>query len=149
MNISSDDAIDKINKIKKGIVLLDGPTGSGKTMILLKLKGKLNDKMIIVSYEKLVDSIIEKARNNKSKFIISKEVCEEYLNLKAKVVSIEDIDYLKGKDGICTVIAKTINNLAEKGVKVIITGFNIVNTMQSLTDSLIEYQAISLTKKQI
>ena len=106
-------------KQDRGIVLLDGCSGCGKTTLLKRLKETTSRPVYIFSYESVVDEILRAAR--------AKETCERYLldiSENNCVIGIEDVDYLRGKEATQACLAEMVCNAAEKHL-VIMTGNDV------------------------
>ena len=106
-------------KQDSGIVLLNGCSGCGKTMLLKRLKETTSRPVYIFSYESVVDEILRAAR--------AKETCERYLldiSENNCVIGIEDVDYLRGKEATQACLAEMVCNAAEKHL-VIMTGNDV------------------------
>lgn len=106
-------------KQDRGIVLLDGHSGCGKTTILKNLREVSSRPVYIFSYESVVDEILRAAR--------AKETCERYLldiSENNCVIGIEDVDYLRGKEATQVCLAEMVCNAAEKHL-VVMTGNDV------------------------
>lgn len=106
-------------KQDRGIVLLDGHSGCGKTTILKNLRKASSRPVYIFSYESVVDEILRAAR--------AKETCERYLldiSENNCVIGIEDVDYLRGKEATQACLAEMVCNAAEKHL-IIMTGNDV------------------------
>ena len=106
-------------KQDRGIVLLNGCSGCGKTMLLKRLKETTSRPVYIFSYESVVDEILRAAR--------AKETCEQYLldiSENNCIIGIEDVDYLRGKEATQAYLAEMVCNAAEKHL-VIMTGNDV------------------------
>lgn len=113
-------------KQDRGIVLLDGHSGCGKTTILKNLREASSRPVYLFSYENVVDEILRTAR--------AKETCERYLldiSENNCVIGIEDVDYLRGKEATQACLAKMVCSAAEKHL-VIITGNDVWPTIPIL-----------------
>ena len=108
--------LEYLQKQDSGIVLLNGGSGCGKTMLLKRLKETTSRPVYIFSYESVVDEILRAAR--------AKETCERYLldiSENNCIIGIEDVDYLRGKEATQACLAEMVCNAAEKHL-VIMTG---------------------------
>lgn len=106
-------------KKDREIVLLDGRSGCGKTMLLKRLREMSSRPVYIFSCENVVDEILRAAR--------AKETCERYLldiSENNCVIGIEDVDYLWGKEATQACLAEMVCNAAEKHL-VIMTGNDV------------------------
>lgn len=117
--MNSEEVLQYLLQKKSGIVLLNGCSGCGKTMLLKRLKETTSRPVYIFSYESVVDEILRAAR--------AKETCERYLldiSENNCVIGIEDVDYLRGKEATQACLAEMVCNAAEKHL-VIMTGNDV------------------------
>lgn len=123
---------DAVDFMPGGIVILDARSGYGKTTMLLKLKNKLQDQMLISSCETLVAEMVECIKREKTQDIY------KHITSK-KVFAIEDIDILHEKIFTLKKISDLINAVSDlKSTTVIITGTDIYEKMPQFIDSLKE-----------
>ena len=117
--MNSEEVLQYLLQKKSGLVLLNGCSGCGKTMLLKRLKETTSRPVYIFSYESVVDEILRAAR--------AKETCERYLldiSENNCVIGIEDVDYLRGKEATQACLAEMVCNAAEKHL-VIMTGNDV------------------------
>lgn len=117
--MDSERVLEYLQKQDNGIVLLNGCSGCGKTMLLKRLKETTSRPVYLFSYESVVDEILRAAR--------AKETCERYLldiSENNCIIGIEDVDYLRGKEATQACLAEMVCNAAEKHL-IIMTGNDV------------------------
>ena len=136
--------VDKISSSGKGIIVFDGPTGSGKTWLLNKVLKK-NDTARRFSYESFVETYINEIKENKSAVYVKKNMVEF---LKAyEIVGVEEIDMLWGKEYTQEAIAEIINIVSESTL-IIFTGISIEDRVPKLLKKFKETNIIYFEKKE-
>ncbi len=104
---------------RKGVILLDGYSGCGKTFLLKQLKLKSARPVYLFSYENVVDEIIRAAKNDEDSESYLLKLCEENC-----IIGIEDVDYLRGKEATQACLVAMVQTAAKKHL-VILTGNNV------------------------
>ena len=135
--MDSESVLEHILKQDKGIVLLDGYSGCGKTTCIRKLKATSSRSVFLFSYRDVVDTMLR-----------TKCTCDEYLLDICKencVICIEDVDYLFGKDVTQEHLAKMLQTAAQKHL-IILTGNDtqarIPVLCQMCTPNIIEFKQL-------
>lgn len=111
--MDSERVIEHLLKQDRGIVLLDGYSGCGKTTCIRKLKVTTSRSVFLFSYRDVVDEMLR-----------TECACDQYLLDICKencIICIEDVDYLSGKESTQEYLAKMIQIAAQKHL-VILTG---------------------------
>lgn len=118
-----------------GVIILDAPSGYGKTYSLLQIKKYNPEDVLILSYEELVRDICRCLKCDNS----CKKIAEELSVLikQFKIFAIEDIDFLAGKIYSLADICLLINKIVEyQTTIVVITGIDIYDKMPYFVDCL-------------
>lgn len=136
--------VDKISSSGKGIIVFEGPTGSGKTWLLNKVLNKSNTARRF-SYESFVEIYINQIKENKSAVYVKKSMLK-FLNAH-EIVGVEEIDMLWGKEYTQEAIAEIINIVSENTL-VILTGIGIEERVPKLLKKLKETNIIYFEKKE-
>lgn len=113
-----------------GVIIIDAPSGFGKTSILKKLRDTKSLNMQIYSTEKIVLEYLEHYR----KYGDAIPFYKNPIFHKSDVFVIEDIDLLKDKQISLSILAETINEL--KNIRFILTGINLQNRMKKFLEQL-------------
>ena len=121
-----------IENKKSGTILIEGPSACGKTYLLKKLRDTSPRQVRLLSYETVVDTMIENMKNHTYN---PNAMADTF---SSDVLCIEDIDFLKGKDHTQMEVAFLVNNISENNL-VIITGINLKSRVPSLFSFLCDY----------
>ena len=117
------------------IIVLDAPSGYGKTRILNEAKDIIGDGAVIVSYETMVNDIVRYIYHSDS----TRDITDELPPLvkRCRLFAIEDIDFLAGRNATQECIAAIVNKIAQyRTTVVVITGINITQKMPLFVNSL-------------
>lgn len=118
-----------------GVIILDAPSGYGKTYSLLQIKKYNPEDVLILSYEELVRDICRYLKNDNS----SKKMIEEFSRIikQFRIFAIEDIDFLAGKIYSLADICLLVNKIVEyQTTIVVITGIDVYDKMPYFVDRL-------------
>ena len=135
--MDSERVLEYLLKQDRGIVLLDGYSGCGKTTCLRKLKATSSRSVFLFSYRDVVGEMLR-----------TECTCDEYLLDICKencVICIEDVDYLFGKEATQEYLTKMIQIAAQKHL-IILTGNDtqprISVLCQVCTPNIIEFKQL-------
>ena len=110
------------------VIILDAPSGYGKTAALNKAKDLVGSSMVIVSYEALVNDIVHYINMDETGTDITNALPP--LIKKCACFAIEDIDFLEGKEALQDCIYKIVKKIAGyKTTTVVMTGIDIDKKM--------------------
>ncbi len=126
----------EICKVSPGEVLvIDAPSGYGKTRALNKLKDKNPDDMEIISYETLVGIICRHIIEKDIEGSLTDYLANEFKQFK--ILAVEDIDFLSGKNITQQSLCSLFNKItAESTTAVIVTGIKIMQKMPDFVKNL-------------
>ena len=111
--MDSERVLEYLLKQDRGVVLLDGYSGCGRTTCIRKFKDISPRSVFLFSYRDVVDEML-RTEWTYDEYLI--DICKENC-----VICIEDVDYLSGKDSTQEYLAKMIQIAAQKYL-VILTG---------------------------
>ncbi|MBQ3054740.1 MAG: hypothetical protein IJC88_01400 [Oscillospiraceae bacterium] len=117
------------------VLILDAPSGFGKTLSLQKQKRERPDEILVLSYETLAREISGYLKKHRS----AKHLTEDFASLlcRCKVLAIEDVDFLAGKTSTLAEICLLVNCISRrKTTAVVMTGIDIYDKMPYFVDYL-------------
>lgn len=117
------------------VIILDAPSGYGKTNALHEAKNLIGKSVAILSYEEVVNDIVRYLQNDNSGADVTDIIPS--LAKKCRVFAIEDIDFLEGKEATQKCICDIINKLADyKTTVIVLTGTDIRQKIPKLVQNI-------------
>jgi len=115
---------------ERGIIFISGPTMCGKTKMLNRIKNKNESNMSIISEEYLVTCMLGDCPNSS----VPKNGFFETFD--KKILGVEEIDFLAGKQASQETAGDIFNGLINDGVLVIVSGIKIKEKVQFLINTV-------------
>ena len=107
------------------IIVIDGPTGSGKTRLLNRIKSDTSKTFAKMSSEEFCSILLEYLHNDTNTLAMAKD-----RRFKFEILCIEDIDVMlsnKLESSYC--LAEVAQQLVKSGASVILTGIDLNKRM--------------------
>lgn len=114
---SDDELMKYLMMAEKKIIVLDGYSGCGKTMLLRRMKKELPEKVQIFSDEKLIDIMMKDSIHHPAE---GSEM-GRLLTGRNKIICIEDVDLYRGKTATQIEVGVLVRQLAQENL-VVLTG---------------------------
>lgn len=119
---------DRISEISGWIILMEGPTGCGKSLLIRGLREKMPDQIAVFSSESIAEYCDWKYIPWKPNNYVG-DAPDGY-----DVVCIEDIDLIRGHH--VTSVSKLILDLVSEGKTVVVNGIDCCNRVPELFHNL-------------
>ena len=130
--LTDDQLLDLLKKSKAQVILLEGPTGCGKSRLLKNMQQTDARRTKILAEDAFVRSLLATASAGRGEKTFSElaDGCE--------VVCVEDIDLLNGKTATQEIAAQTLRAAAKEAL-VVLTGIRLRERVEPMLEELREH----------
>lgn len=126
---TTEQVLEAMLAMERGVVILDGVSGCGKTRLLHRFRERRSGEMAVCSYRDIVEELLNLCRKPDGQMMERMDA----LVCACPVLAVEDLDYLRGLEDTQRILGQVFGRAAEKCL-IILTG----NALETMIPRLLE-----------